>query len=250
MPKAVLTTLVAGQKLCFRTREFVPHDGNIGISLSTSTVQPGGDQRDFKYLLFDGNVYNGTTGIHSIPITLPPNITCDSCTIQARQWAPEFKWYYYSCSDVRIVAQGSAEANALTAADTCSDRLDRCGTEWFEPAAPLVEDMIFQQGIAGIGFCLLLFIPLLIVAINALLRCCRHPRADPTTNPRAKIMVLEVEQGSSASQRGWTKFKASYWRLRYFLIPVQVLAVLWIVAAFTGLLLIKTCAVDPIGMSR
>ena len=43
------------------------------------------------------------TGYQRFLVDLPANVTCDSCTIQVKQWVYDLSWYYYACVDVEIV---------------------------------------------------------------------------------------------------------------------------------------------------
>jgi uncharacterized membrane protein len=80
------------------------------------------------------------TGFHNIKITLP-NIDCPTCTLQVAQWADEFNWYYYSCSDIRITADASISTNIES---NCTQRIFDGTCDTFEPAEMLVRIGILE----------------------------------------------------------------------------------------------------------
>lgn len=102
-------TYAAGQKVCLTVHEFVPHPGHYRIALVDKAVQPGDE--DVPWIVLEDNIKDENaddlTGMQAFYVQIPANITCKNCTIQVRQWADDFQWYYYTCADVEIVASGS-----------------------------------------------------------------------------------------------------------------------------------------------
>lgn len=104
--------------------EFVGHTGWFSVRLSNQAVGVGGSDSSFVNLQPDGQQgldlasrSDGPSGtfidetqnaqttrgvVHGMQVRIPSNFTCDHCTLQVRQWAPTFNWYYYACADVAV----------------------------------------------------------------------------------------------------------------------------------------------------
>eukprot|EP00486_Rosalina_sp_Unknown_P007416 CAMPEP_0201575770 /NCGR_PEP_ID=MMETSP0190_2-20130828/21183_1 /ASSEMBLY_ACC=CAM_ASM_000263 /TAXON_ID=37353 /ORGANISM="Rosalina sp." /LENGTH=178 /DNA_ID=CAMNT_0048005815 /DNA_START=73 /DNA_END=606 /DNA_ORIENTATION=- len=126
-PVDPVVTYSSGSSICLRVHEFVPHPGYFEIYLSEMAVGPDTNDNDANWITLADNIPDVTedeitTGIQAFDVTLPPNITCDHCTIQVKQWASDFEWYYYTCTDIQIVAD-----------DVSIDNIDTCvgnDSEW------------------------------------------------------------------------------------------------------------------------
>ena len=133
-----------------RVHEFVPHPGYYQIYLSEIPVGPDTSEDDANWITLADNIPDTTedqvtTGIQAFDVTLP-NITCDHCTIQVKQWASDFDWYYYTCTDIKIVADDSN----IDTDDTCVGDESEWGEtcSWSEVES-LVRIMILQSIILG-----------------------------------------------------------------------------------------------------
>lgn len=122
MPKnySKFTTLQAGTEIEITWHLAYPHDGGFRIELLDSND-------DVTHVLVpEGASINGTieyteaTGLDiTVPyrnVTLPPNYTCDNCTLRLRRNGREWGsgYFFKSCADIRIV-------NQLQDSDRCND---------------------------------------------------------------------------------------------------------------------------------
>lgn len=128
----------------------MPHPGYYEIYLSEIPVGPDTSEDDANWITLADNIPDETedqitTGIQAFDVTLP-NITCDHCTIQIRQWASDFDWYYYTCTDIKIVADDTNIDNTDTCVGDESEWGETC--TWSE-AGSLVRIMILQSIILG-----------------------------------------------------------------------------------------------------
>jgi hypothetical protein len=98
------------------------------------------------YVIWQGDIDHEGTSLHSITVKIPSNLTCDACTLQVRQWAPEFSWYYYSCSDVRV----QARTNTTAIKSTCRSAIDD-NTCTISAAPPQVRILILQSILVAVA---------------------------------------------------------------------------------------------------
>jgi hypothetical protein len=137
----ILGVLVAGADVCLRFSVTVPHSkGSVRVSLAPGTagvgtaavrgetpIQWGSFDAAFDDIILanwtcaelpGGCASSDETGTYSVPVRLPVHLgatllsaggTNNSAlggivaTLQLRQYAPEFDWYYHDCSDVLVV---------------------------------------------------------------------------------------------------------------------------------------------------
>jgi hypothetical protein len=54
-------------------------------------------------------------------VDIPAEKMSEKCTIQVKQWAEDFDWYYYACVDVEIVLEldGTADIDKGLPPDQC-----------------------------------------------------------------------------------------------------------------------------------
>lgn len=110
----------------------------------------------------------------------------------------------------------------------------------------------------GLGFVLLLVLPLVIIGSYVLFQRCTGRKSAST--PHEEVAVDKVGEQPSAIvalspaggrwARKWLGLKAVAYRLRWWLIVVEVVAVLWLLASGTALTLMKTCAVNPVPVQK
>lgn len=120
--RGVLGALVAGTDSCVTARMPVAHPGHFRISIAPGTAGTGGtaEGRPAFATAFDspGNILAAFDcsslpggcptdaiegqGDYTFPIRVPANLTAGVYTLQLRQYASEFDWYYYDCADVQV----------------------------------------------------------------------------------------------------------------------------------------------------
>ena len=153
----------------------MPHPGYYEIYLSEMAVGPDTSDIDANWITLADNIPDVTedqitTGIQAFDVTLP-NITCDHCTIQVKQWASDFNWYYYTCTDIRIVSDNDDVNNTHTCVGSDSEWGKTC--EWSE-AGSLMRIMVLQSIILGtVGLVCFLVLVGTIFYTSECCGCCR-----------------------------------------------------------------------------
>ncbi|CAE8609207.1 unnamed protein product [Polarella glacialis] len=125
-PVAPVVVVAAGETLCLTLQEFVPHPGYYyyysGITLVDKAVGPDDPEPVDWVVLMNKTAQttdSTTTATKAFSVVIPLGKEAEHATIQVKQWAEDFSWYYYACTDIKIVAT-AAEVPAN--ADTCWDR--------------------------------------------------------------------------------------------------------------------------------
>jgi hypothetical protein len=100
------TPLVAGSTITVKYIETIEHPAKYYFSWSTTAVDNATEfQANMK---LDPTVDLAGPAPHNYTTTLQvPNTPCDNCTLQFTQLMLESNTYYYSCADVKIVANGT-----------------------------------------------------------------------------------------------------------------------------------------------
>lgn len=157
-PTAILQ---AGSQTCLSVHEFVAHPATYDVTLFYNAALGPGDSLD-QVSEKDTVVLQETrsddhpedqTGYQRFLVDLPLNKTCETCTIQIKQWAEDFDWYYYACVDVQIVSQ--LDGSFLPDADALSP--DQC--VW-EPAPARIRANILRSILIGAAILLDIFLVL------------------------------------------------------------------------------------------
>lgn len=126
--------LVAGASVCLRIDMVVPHSGEMRIAVAPGTAPAGPNQRGTPTDTWETFLSQSVlavwpceglpscpgiarTGQYALPINIPQDLLTRTvaaggtlggnnsvvATLQVRQGAPEYNWFYYDCSDVLIV---------------------------------------------------------------------------------------------------------------------------------------------------
>jgi len=106
--------------MCLSVQEFVPHPGYFHINLADKPVGPNDPEPAWVVLMDDTpQTTDGlTTATQRFSVTIPfGTASSNHSTIQVKQWSDEFQWYYYACTDIRIVSNPTDAGSGM-----CSDR--------------------------------------------------------------------------------------------------------------------------------
>lgn len=87
----------------------------IGTPLSTSYDSIKSVIAEFGCESLPGGCQDDPSGRgdYCVPLKIP-NLPAGEYTLQLRQYAPEFKWYYYDCADIQIYSPNSNIVNPTT----------------------------------------------------------------------------------------------------------------------------------------
>ena len=109
--------------MCLSLQEFVPHKGYFHINLADKAAGPNDPEPEWVVLMDDTpQTTDGSTTVYQrFSITVPFGMESPHATIQVKQWAEEFKWYYYACTDIRIISNVS---NVPAISEACWDKGD------------------------------------------------------------------------------------------------------------------------------
>ena len=109
-PVTPVVAVVAGDTMCLSLQEFVPHTGYFYINLADTPVGPNDPEPDWVVVLMDDTPQTtdgSTTATQRFSVTIPFGMASPHATIQVKQWSDQFQWYYYACTDIRIVSNVS-----------------------------------------------------------------------------------------------------------------------------------------------
>jgi hypothetical protein len=150
------TVWTAGSKVQIEWEETVDHPGRYFLSFSYA------DDLGFEQNIFDKNLPD-MQGQGALPhkysyILTVPNKTCDACTlqlIQSMEENPASPSYYYSCADIKIVADGSPGATP-TPVSTATPRSTATPSSGQTPTPPPTksggsENSFSSNGSSGSG---------------------------------------------------------------------------------------------------
>ena len=220
------------------------HFGYFEVSLATVPVSPGQPQSLFNVPLhYEVELQNGTA-YHNFPIVIPANVTCNpTCTVQVRQWADDFDWYYYACVDVDVLNRSTFEAMSVLDPEmqdtesNCTSRIaaGRCG-RW-EPGPFHIRTTILQTIVFG-SVALVCLIGLVVVII---VRCVKYRRLQADGAAGKKLDAQRDQETLSESATTATSPPSM---VRMVIVPAIVAVVVSTVALLiTGIVFIclKTC---------
>eukprot|EP00744_Colponema_vietnamica_P013752 GILI01019283.1.p1 GENE.GILI01019283.1~~GILI01019283.1.p1 ORF type:complete len:310 (+),score=26.84 GILI01019283.1:29-931(+) len=234
-PGSPKSTFYAGQSICLRWYEFVAHSGYYEIWLSASSVGVGDPQSSFTHLVAKIQDNDSSqTGYWGATVTLPSNLTCESCTLQILQWVNDFKWYYYSCADVTILPASSASNRTFT---DCVSRISSNTCVW-EAAPPRIREMILQSILIGIGFAVF-GVWLLRVLVGS---CLHYRRMRSSARNTITIPDAGDVSKSDVAPSAVSALRTVLVRNKWWVIVGGSIIIAYFISVLITLLVLKTCS--------
>lgn len=133
------TTLTQGSSITIQFQETISHPGHYELRLSTNGGLTTGLSL-YTWALNDNipDIANGNGVVLNPPqqytytMTVPTSLNCNPCVLQFLQFMSNNNQFYYSCSDVRILAAGAptptpTETPGVTPTPTPDNNVDEMG---------------------------------------------------------------------------------------------------------------------------
>lgn len=234
-PGSATATLLAGASTCLSVHEFVAHPANYDIQLFTKPVGPGDDDDGiFLKEKIEDTAPDGETGYQRFWVDLPQNVTCENtCTIQVRQYAKDFDWYYYACVDINIVADGEADGS-----------LSRDQCVW-EPGPSRIRAQILQSIVLGCVFLVdaIMFLGWFVWSARAIKRTEKPENGGDSESPVTSNDEQGKENEETKNSSWWSLFRQATSKAPYRTVLCRILAwvILSSIAMTVALIGLKSC---------